>query len=504
MSRLGLLISAILLLLALTAQAQDSCSAEIGAAFQSIADRCAALGRNQACYANALVEAVPREGIEGFSFRSPGDVVTIDSLQSLTLANRLAEADEWGAAVLSLQANLPDTLPGQNVILLLFGAVSIENATPARVTRDLVLTSNGRIRSTPTTQADNVLRVLNSGSRVTADGRTAAGDWIRIILSDGKGWVSSSVVSGDTDSLVSVAAEESFDMPMQAFYFTTGVGDRPCLEAPDSGILIQTPEGAGSVELLANGVHIALGSAAYLQASDGLMTVAVVEGRGIIRASGITQYLPAGTYSTIALDETGRSPSGTPTYPQPYDFERLKALPTEIALPRPVILASAVPQEQVAEAIQTTFAPYGALDGLYEFVRTSAEVFVEQSSMGYCANFYSSSFTARLNFSEDALTLIAVSGDPWFSSNFYNDGRFVLPRTTAGFGSEDSLHDSYAVPPRQAAAPPFWNNAETIKVTSFTELVYQRTESTHFRLTNPEFTGHYACRYTYRAVWKKN
>ena len=30
---------------------------------------------------------------------------------------------------------------------------------------------------------------------------------------------------------------------MQAFYFRSGIGDAPCAEAPNSGILIQTPEG---------------------------------------------------------------------------------------------------------------------------------------------------------------------------------------------------------------------------------------------------------------------
>ena len=35
--------------------------------------------------------------------------------------------------------------------------------------------------------------------------------------------------------------------PMQAFYFTSGIGDAQCNEAPDSGMLIQTPQGVGLV-----------------------------------------------------------------------------------------------------------------------------------------------------------------------------------------------------------------------------------------------------------------
>ena len=54
--------------------------------------------------------------------------------------------------------------------------------------------------------------------------------------------------------------------PMQAFYFKTGITQTSCAEAPQDGILIQTPEGAGQINIRANDVDIQLGSTAYLQA----------------------------------------------------------------------------------------------------------------------------------------------------------------------------------------------------------------------------------------------
>ena len=52
-------------------------------------------------------------------------------------------------------------------------------------------------------------------------------------------------------------AEEPLYNPMQAFYFQSGV-DAMCPAAPDSGMLIQTPEGVGEVTFLINEVDISL------------------------------------------------------------------------------------------------------------------------------------------------------------------------------------------------------------------------------------------------------
>jgi hypothetical protein len=98
-----------------------------------------------------------------------------------------------------LQANLPDTLPGQNVTVLLFGNVQFEVA-------------------------------------------------------------------------------ES-DPGVQAFYVQTGLGDAPCLEAPESGLLVQTPQGVREVVFQLNAVDVTLSSTAYFQAVPSSELVAsVIEG----------------------------------------------------------------------------------------------------------------------------------------------------------------------------------------------------------------------------------
>jgi hypothetical protein len=81
---------------------------------------CDATQRNQVCYSNNQIEASWREGAAPTSFDSPGDIAPITHFTRLSLLADVS-ANTWGIALMRLQANLPDTLPGENVTLLLFG-----------------------------------------------------------------------------------------------------------------------------------------------------------------------------------------------------------------------------------------------------------------------------------------------------------------------------------------------------------------------------------------------
>jgi hypothetical protein len=147
---------------------------------------------------------------------------------------------------------------------------------------------------------------------------------------------------------------------MQAFYFKTGFRDRPCAEAPDSGLLIQTPRGTTKISLLVNEVQIELGSTVYLQAQpNGEMRVNTVEGSVIVSASGISQPAPAGTFVTIPLDTNGIA-SGPPSPPQPYNAPDLAALPLPV-LPDDVAIAPALSSAAIQTAIATQTPSSGAL-----------------------------------------------------------------------------------------------------------------------------------------------
>jgi hypothetical protein len=230
---------------------------------------CQNTGRNQACYGNVRLTAEPQPGVANFGFDQQGDIVDVGRLKKLQLSAWNEAKKEWGVALMRLQANLPDTLPGQNVTLLLFGDVEIRNAVPA-------------------------------------------GDTLR--------------------------------RPMQAFYFRSGIGDAPCTEAPDSGILVQTPKGAHGVEIAVNEVRILLASTVYLQAQPGAqMTVSVVEGRARVEAFNVTQTVPEGARVTIPINDQ-LAAAGAPLQPEPYKAEDVHSMPVSV-LPEQVEVASPVPSD---------------------------------------------------------------------------------------------------------------------------------------------------------------
>ena len=109
--------------------AQDTaCPVIVSDALAAVDSACEATGRNQACYGNVTLAAEAQAGVDDLVFETPGDIVNVANIRSLALSPMDETVPEWGVSLMQLQANLPDTLPGQNVTVLLFGDVAIENA----------------------------------------------------------------------------------------------------------------------------------------------------------------------------------------------------------------------------------------------------------------------------------------------------------------------------------------------------------------------------------------
>jgi hypothetical protein len=124
------------------------------------------------------------------------------------------------------------------------------------------------------------------------------------------------------------------------------VGDAPCEEAPDSGILIQTPEGVGQITLNVNEAEVQLGSTVYLQTlADDEMAVNVVEHQATVSALGVTRFVPAGSRVRVPLD-ANLAANGPPSEPEPYDNADLAALPVG-HMPLEVEVALALTQAEL-------------------------------------------------------------------------------------------------------------------------------------------------------------
>ena len=305
-----LVLGLILVLPATTAYLQDLvCPPLVERALTEAGDQCANLPRNAACYGFNQVNAAFNVEVPEDFFSEPADVSELVTVQSLNTAPLDEALERWGVAVMNVQANLPNSLPGQGVRLILFGDVQLENAVPAdqavlpATPVDVVVNTSANIRSGPSTRT-NVIGNAAPGTALPADGVNPAGDWVRVDAGDsGIGWIFRELITpaGDLSTLPTISEESR--TPMQAFQFRTGLGPLSCSEAP-SALVLQGPEGV-KVNITANGVDISLGSTIVLQTDDTNMYLMTVDGEA--EANGLR--IPAGYMAESPLDEDGQGAS---------------------------------------------------------------------------------------------------------------------------------------------------------------------------------------------------
>jgi hypothetical protein len=96
-----------------------ACPPFVGQAFSNTRMVCDATQRNQVCYSSEEVEAQYRSN-DNPPFSSPGDIAALSAFSGFNLVSTL-NPEQWGIVLMRLQANLPNTLPGENVTVLLFG-----------------------------------------------------------------------------------------------------------------------------------------------------------------------------------------------------------------------------------------------------------------------------------------------------------------------------------------------------------------------------------------------
>lgn len=337
----------VLLLLAVyttVVQAQeDQCPALVEEALALANDVCETTGTSELCYGHFVLEAEPQVGTEDFQFQEPGDMEPVTRVRSLRLSGMEADASIWGVAVMRVRAVLSGQFDPEDVTFLLFGDVVVNNGVTlveAQILRD------GNLRQTPSTTAA-VIGAVTAEDTVLVDGRTSDSGWLRIRLDEERSaWVSSSLIEDDDaiealaiiDDTLEANEDSLLYGAMQAFYFRSGIDDAPCSQAPNSGMLIQTPEGDAEVTLLMNEANIQLRATAYVQANPGQdMTLYVLDGEARVEVDGVERTLIAGTSLTVPLDEDGVA-AGPPSEPEPYDQTQLQALPVEL-LSQPVEVA---------------------------------------------------------------------------------------------------------------------------------------------------------------------
>ncbi|HMD82658.1 MAG TPA: hypothetical protein VKE92_15185, partial [Anaerolineales bacterium] len=107
------------------AQRNASCQVLIEKAIQSSGSFCDDTDSNNVCYGNTTIQAELAPGAtQRFSER--GDIVAVDDLRRLSAAPLNMEEDEWGIAVFKVIANLPRSLPGETITMVVFGNTTLD------------------------------------------------------------------------------------------------------------------------------------------------------------------------------------------------------------------------------------------------------------------------------------------------------------------------------------------------------------------------------------------
>ncbi|MEO1667635.1 MAG: hypothetical protein AAFU54_23570 [Chloroflexota bacterium] len=269
-----------------------TCPTTVNGALQSLDELCTGLERNQACYGVNRVVTTFFDEVQEETFNAPGAITPIEIIETIRTAPLNPETQEWGVAVMSVQANLPNTLPGQGALFVLIGDVSIENhVDPAAATSlpdpspaTLVADQEKiNLRSGPGTTF-SVIVAANVGDPVGVDAVDETGQWYRVVYNDFPMWVASFLVTFDDpafDTSTLPILDDSRFAPMQSFVLQTGIGAPECAEAPNS-LLVQSPQDV-EITLSVNGADVTIGSTVTLDTPDQKLRITTLDGTATVR-----------------------------------------------------------------------------------------------------------------------------------------------------------------------------------------------------------------------------
>lgn len=250
---------------------QDECPELVQQALTDLGQNCDALDRNSVCYGyNKLAATFNQEQPDDY-FSEVSDRTGLNELDTLSTTPLDTNAGTWGVAVMKVQANVPNSLPGQSVTFVLLGDAEIRNDvspsdafTPADPV-DVTIIGNVNIRSGASTKA-NVVGSVTDGTVLPADGISENGNWYRVLYNDSTAWVNVQLVNAPDEAKALPVITQDLRTPMQAFYLTTGVSNTGCNKAPDA-LLVQGPD-TMRVNLTVNGADITIGSTVVFRSQE--------------------------------------------------------------------------------------------------------------------------------------------------------------------------------------------------------------------------------------------
>jgi hypothetical protein len=428
--------------------AQSQCPILVEKALQAVDTNCSNMTRNSVCYGYTQVQAAFTNEVAEDFFTQPADRAELATLQSLKTTSLQLEDDKWGVAIMSLQANLPNALPGQAVTFVLLGDSEVENAVmpeTAFIPTDpiIVRTASGANIRSGAGLNFNVIGGVNANAELLADARSEDTQWLRIVYQEKRvAWVSRTVLQADANIDTLPILDDTTRMSMQAFYLRTGVGRTECSEAPQDALMVQGPKNF-QVNLTVNGADVKISSTVLFQIvgdNQSDMKITVLDGQAEVTPNTLdaeTIIIPQGFSSTLCLsDPDNRGVDGetndrivTCNASEPTRIDNtlrdntlcsLQDIPTSVLnyavdltcpgdpLPTPVpVRPTAVPQPQSTVSSNTNCVGFTILNPIFDVAYKGQ--FFEWASLPAAEEYVINLFNEQGNFLTGAYTGKATS-----------------------------------------------------------------------------------------------
>ncbi len=284
-----------------------SCSALAKDALSAVKEACGTAAANSLCFGYDAIKTVFASSAASSNFKVKGDKVDLSGITTVTTSAANPDSNQWGVAILKIQAGLPAA--SQGITAVLYGDAAMTSTVRATLLSTLPATVNDTVLlRSGAGQSYPVATKLAPGQNAVVDGRNKAGDWLRVRLDTTVGWASAAQikVTGDIQSLTVLDDQDArsdflYASPMQAFTLTTGTAATCASDAP-SGLLLQLA-GDKSARLSINGADISFSTAtlAVRATAKDRLDIAALTGSAAVSALGNTITINAGEWTRLRI-----------------------------------------------------------------------------------------------------------------------------------------------------------------------------------------------------------
>lgn len=363
-----------------------TCNTLIDDALALIANTCIDIGRNEICYGNPTIRATLSD--PDLFFEQPGDIIPVTAIEALFTNPLDPDLNEWGIALMDIQADLPDA--DDSVRVLVFGGAELTPTNPTPIDDMPTCTfrradANLNLRAGPA-KSYAIYDVLERGESVTVYGQTGDGAWLR----SARGWIFANdggVLSCEPDVELTEmnTPEDAYIAPMQSVELR--MSDVAACGGVPRGILIQSPKGQTST-LMINNIEMRVGSTAFvtLDAEQQCQTHINLDGH-VDMLGALWKPLPTGAQITLPLSDDDDTNCLNAYQVVPIEPAMVEYLSTFTSAGLPDVIPAPEPYEPVSPTVELSAADdeilHGTCTTLTWLVTDAAEVDLDGVAVGY-------------------------------------------------------------------------------------------------------------------------